>query len=204
MNEATAVFQDNQTATDAKEEPEQRPVENVDGYLVDEDGEIVGHAQHADEWHIATQDDAEWAMSLMLDEEATIAGLERKYAAILQHAKDQQAQHERRRRWLELRFGQELQAFARANLPRKGKTWTCPYGTVAFRTVAEKIDVKDEAAAIAWVKSVGLASAVKTIERLVISACKDLMLGTWDTIQPDPKAFERVRAHESVTIKTGV
>jgi hypothetical protein len=83
-------------------------------------------------------------------------------------------------------------------LPRKAdgtlkvKTWTCPYGTVAFRTVAQRVKIVEEEEAVAWLMEHN-PDAVKTKHTVLVSKINDLL---------DTPGIEIIPASESVTIKT--
>lgn len=173
----------------------------IDGYLVDDAGEIHGHTNCADEFHVVDQSSAEWVLAKMMDADAAISAVNAKEKVILENLRLERLHQQQRRQWFEFRFGPELKAYARANLRGKSKTWTCPYGKVAFRATQPALDITDESAAIAWVKSLGLTDAVKTTETLLISECKEKLLA-----DPPPlgHGIDVVPAGEKVTIKSGV
>ena len=64
--------------------------------------------------------------------------------------------------------------YAMSQLPRKAdgslrsKTWACPYGTVAFRTVAPKVAVEAEDVALEWARK-NCPSAIKLKESILVS-----------------------------------
>ena len=61
-----------------------------------------------------------------------------------------------------------------SQLPRKadgtlkGKTWTCPFGSIAFRTVAPRVAVEAEDVALAWARK-NCPSAIKIKESILVS-----------------------------------
>ena len=76
----------------------------------------------------------------------------------------------------------------------KAKTWTCPYGSVSFRTVAEKVKVVDEDETVEWLMHHN-PEAVKTKHTVLVSKLSDFAL-------EKAPGIEIVPATESVTIKT--
>ena len=68
----------------------------------------------------------------------------------------------------------QLQDYAMSQLPRKAdgslkaKTWTCPYGTVAFRTILPKVAVETEDLALAWARK-NCPAAIKLKESILVS-----------------------------------
>ncbi len=73
-----------------------------------------------------------------------------------------------------MHYGKELEAYAMSQLPRKadgtlkGKTWTCPYGTVGFRTIAPKVAVEAEETALEWARK-NCPAAIKIKESILVS-----------------------------------
>jgi O6-methylguanine-DNA--protein-cysteine methyltransferase len=109
--------------------------------------------------------------------------------------------HQARLDWLERQYNAQLQDYAMSQLPRKAdgtlkvKTWTCPYGTVAFRTIAERVKVVEEEEAVAWLMHHN-PEAVKTKHTILVSKLTGLTAGDL------PPGTEIIPATESVTIKT--
>jgi len=108
--------------------------------------------------------------------------------------------HMQRLEWLERQYNDKLQDYALSQLPRKAdgtlkvKTWTCPFGSVSFRTVAERVKVVDEEETVAWLMEHN-PEAVKTKHTVLVSKLSDFA-----TIHAP--GLEIVPASESVTIKT--
>jgi hypothetical protein len=65
-----------------------------------------------------------------------------------------------------------------SQLPRKadgslkGKTWTCPYGSIGFRTVAPRVAVEAEDTALAWARK-NCPAAIKIKESILVSQLPD-------------------------------
>jgi hypothetical protein len=102
--------------------------------------------------------------------------------------------------WLERQYNAQLQDYAMSQLPRKAdgtlkvKTWTCPYGTVSFRSVAEKVRVVDEEETVAWLMHHN-PEAIKTKHTVLVSKLSDFALD-------HAPGLDLIPASESVTIKT--
>ncbi len=173
----------------------------VDGYLVDEQGEVHGHVQVQGDFHVTTQSAAEWVLQRMMEEEAQLLALDSMERAIASNIQKLRGRHANRRRFLDFRFRSELEAFARANLRGKLKTWSCPYGKVSFRNQAAGVEITDEPAAIAWAKALGRTDAVKTTEKLLLSKIKDAILAD---PPPEGHGLAIKEARETVSIDTGI
>ena len=177
------------------------PFDIIDGELWDEEtGEYAGPASG---WITGSESPEDLALLVMrkrMDIEASIQAERAKMDAIIENARKMVAKHEARMIWLENRYDAQLQDYAMSQLPRKAdgtlrvKTWTCPYGTVAFRTVAEKVRVVDEEQAVAYCLKHD-PEAVKTKHTVLVSKLSDFALD-------HAPGLEIIPASESVTIKT--
>jgi hypothetical protein len=173
----------------------------IDGELWDtETGEYAGPASG---WITGEESPEDLALLIMrkrMDIEATIQAEKAKMEAIIENARKMVAKHEARLEWLERQYNAQLQDYALSQLPRKAdgtlkvKTWTCPYGTVAFRSIAEKVKVVDEEETVAWLMHHN-PEAVKTKHTVLVSKLSDFA-----TIHAP--GLEIIPASESVTIKT--
>jgi hypothetical protein len=173
----------------------------VDGELWDEEtGEYAGPMSGWIKGDESPEDLALLVMRKRMDIEATLQAERSKMDAIIENARKMVAKHEARMIWLENRYDAQLQDYAMSQLPRKAdgtlkvKTWTCPYGTVAFRTVAEKVRVVDEEQAVAYCLKHD-PEAVKTKHTVLVSKLSDFALD-------HAPGLEIIPASESVTIKT--
>jgi hypothetical protein len=140
-------------------------------------------------------------MRKRMDIEASIQAEKDKLDAITNNMVKMLGKHVARLEWLERQYNAQLQDYAMSQLPRKPdgtlrvKTWTCPYGTVAFRTIAERVKVVDEEQAVAYCLEHD-PEAVKTKHTILISKLTGLTAGDL------PPGTEIIPASESVTIKT--
>ena len=173
----------------------------VDGELWDEEtGEYAGPMSGWIKGNESPEDLALLVMRKRMDIEATLQAERSKLDAIVDYTRKMIAKHQARLDWLERQYNAQLQDYAMSQLPRKAdgtlrvKTWTCPYGTVAFRTIAEKVRVVDEEEAVAYLMHHD-PDSVKTKHTVLVSKLSDFA-----TIHAP--GLEIIPASESVTIKT--
>jgi phage host-nuclease inhibitor protein Gam len=186
--------------------PTVAPIEDADGYLLDEFGEIIGYREanperDGEQFHVTNANGAAWVLAKMMDAEASLAGIAAKQKAILENIAAERRTHEQRLAFFRFRYAGELELFARDNLPRGKKTWTCPWGSVSFRKVPAGVEVTDEAQAIEWCRVAGLTDGIKIKESLLISKVADALMA-----DPPPlgHGIEIRKESEKCTIKTGV
>jgi hypothetical protein len=173
----------------------------INGELFDEEtGEYAGPASG---WITGDESPEELALLVMrkrMDIEASIQAEKDKLDAITNNMVKLIGKHVARLEWLERQYNAQLQDYALSQLPRKAdgslkvKTWTCPFGSVSFRTVAERVKVVDEEETVAWLMHHN-PEAVKTKHTVLVSKLSDFA-----TIHAP--GLEIVPATESVTIKT--
>ena len=171
------------------------------GELWDEEtGEYAGPASG---WITGDESPEELALLVMrkrMDIEASIQAEKDKLDAITNNMVKLIGKHMARLEWLERQYNDKLQDYVLSQLPRKAdgtlkvKTWTCPFGSVSFRTVAERVKVVDEEETVAWLMHHN-PEAVKTKHTVLVSKLSDFA-----TIHAP--GLEIVPATESVTIKT--
>jgi len=173
----------------------------VDGELWDEvTGEYAGPMSGWIKGNESPEDLALLVMRKRMDIEATLQAEKAKMDAIVENTRKMVAKHQARLDWLEAQYNAQLQDYAMSQLPRKAdgtlkvKTWTCPFGTVAFRTVAERVKVVDEEQAVAYLAHHN-PEAVKTKHTVLVSKLSDFALD-------HAPGLEIIPASESVTIKT--
>ena len=171
------------------------------GELWDEEtGEYAGPASGWITGEESPEDLALLVMRKRMDIEADIQAEKAKMDAIIANMAKLIGKHQARLDWLEHRYNAQLQDYAMSQLPRKvdgtlkAKTWTCPYGSVSFRTVAEKVKVVDEEKTVEWLME-HYPDAVKTKHTVLISKLGNFAL--WKA-----PGIVIVPATESVTIKT--
>ena len=173
----------------------------INGEMFDEEtGEYAGPASG---WITGDESPEELALLVMrkrMDIEASIQAEKDKLEAITNNMVKLIGKHMQRLEWLERQYNDKLQDYALSQLPRKAdgtlkvKTWTCPFGSVSFRTVAERVKVVDEEETLAWLMDYN-PEAIKTKHTVLVSKLSDHALD-------NAPGLEIVPATESVTIKT--
>jgi hypothetical protein len=173
----------------------------IDGELYDDEtGEYAGPMSGWIKGNESPEDLALLVMRKRMDIEAAIDAETAKMHTILANCTSMINKHAARLAWLERQYNAQLQDFAMSQLPRKAdgslkaKTWTCPFGTVSFRTVAERVKVVEEEEAVAWLMHHD-PDSVKTKHTVLVSKLSDFA-----TIHAP--GLEIIPATESVTIKT--
>jgi hypothetical protein len=173
----------------------------IDGELWDEEtGEYAGPASGWIKGDESPEDLALLVMRKRMDIEANILAEKAKMDAVVENFRKMIGKHQARLEWLEHQYNGQLQEYAMSQLPRKAdgtlkaKTWTCPFGSVSFRTIAERVKVVDEEETVAWLMEHN-PEAVKTKHTVLVSKLSDHA-----TIHAP--GLEIVPATESVTIKT--
>ena len=103
----------------------------------------------------------------------------------------------------------QLADYAMSQLPRKAdgtlkaKTWTCPFGTVGFRTIAPKVAVEAEDVALEWAKR-NCPAAIKLKESILVSQLPEPIRTAMLEHPEDAKkaGFVVHEETQAVTIKT--
>lgn len=169
----------------------------IEGHVYDaQTGEYM-HPAEKDGFRIDDQATAEWFGEKIAEMDADIKALEMRKAALTANIDRQIADVQRHRDGMMFRYGAQLEAFAKANLPKGKRTWTCPFVSVAFRTVKASFRVRDESQALEWAKA-NCSEAVKVKESFLTSNVSDAM----KILAPD--VFDAVPERETVSIETGV
>jgi O6-methylguanine-DNA--protein-cysteine methyltransferase len=173
----------------------------IDGELWDtETGEYAGPASGWITGEESPEDLALLVMRKRMDIEAAIQAEKDKLDAITNNMVKIIGKQVARLEWLERQYNAQLQDYALSQLPRKAdgtlkvKTWTCPYGTVSFRTIAERVKVVDEEETVAWLMEHN-PEAIKTKHTVLVSKLSDHALD-------NAPGLDLIPATESVTIKT--
>lgn len=180
-------------------------IEIIDGMAFDaETGEFLRFVQKP-EFHVTDTASAEWLLEKASSLDADILALDARLKALAENLTAMKREKERQRDGLLYRFGKELEHVARENMPKGKKTWTCAYGSVAFRTTQPRLDVRDEDTALAWARS-ECPDAVKVKESLLKSLIPAEQTASLmcDPTKADALGFTVVPEGESVTVKTGV
>lgn len=176
-----------------------------DGYKIDpETGEVL-EFNAPPEFQVNDVEAFEWVMQKWQHEESEIVALEARKQAIIDNIDAMVRTHKQKVQSLKFRFENELAEFARNNMPKSKKTFTTPYGSVAFRSTPEKLEATNEELALAWAKQ-HCEQAVKVTEKFLISMVPDstkskLMANETDAIL---NGFQIKPAGETFTVKTGI
>ena len=182
----------------------------IDGELWDEEtGEYAGPASGWIRGDETPEDLALLVMRKRMDIEASIEAEKSKLDTITNNIVKIIARHTARLEWLEHQYNSQLADYAMSQLPRKAdgtlrsKTWTCPYGTVGFRTIAPKVAVDAEDVALEWAKK-NCPAAIKLKESILVSQLPEPIRTAMLEHPEDAKkaGFVVHEETQAVTIKT--
>ena len=162
-----------------------------------ETGELLYPAEK-EGFKVDDQRSAEWLGEKLLGLDADIAALELQKQAVCQNVDSMIADKKRHKDGMLWRYGPQLKAFAKANLPKGKRTWTCAFVSVAFRTVKAgfRLATTDDAA-MSWAKA-EYPDAVKVKESFLISQVPDSVKDA------NPIIFQSVPERETCNVETGV
>lgn len=191
-------------ATQAEHDAKSEPI--VQGeYLVDPDtGEVLGLVNRP-KFEVNDLASAEWVLEKMQTEDVEIMALQARLKALTENMATMIKAHQQKRAWLEMRFGPELAHYAKDNMPKGKKTWTCPYGQISFRSTNAKLAVRDEERILDWARQFE-PQAVKTTEKFQIGSLSDAARAQImdSPTLADSLGFDIVPAGENTSIKTGI
>lgn len=172
----------------------------VDGYRVNpETGEVVGHAEHDEVWRPQTREEVEWVLERMAEADAEILALDARLAALKSNLEAQRKAQERRLAFLNMRFGADLEKYARESLQATGwktKTLQLDNGRISFRTSRGTNKIVDMDAAVEWAE-IYVPDIVKKSVNVT-----DIITETGDLTQLN--FIESTPPSETVTITTGI
>lgn len=179
----------------------------IDGYKIDPaTGEVVEiTALPKPDFRVTDAESADWVLKKICDAESEIARLDMVLASVRERLEADRKAQARRVEYLKAKFGADLEEFAKENLPKGKRTWHGTWGEVAFRSTKPRLDIEDDAKALAWAKASPLTeSAVKVTEKLNKS---ELPADTVAFLLTDPElasiaGFKVVPASESCSIST--
>lgn len=151
-----------------------------DGFVYDvETGEVVGLAAESESgkfFQIETPEHADWVLGLLMVEEAAIAAIEARRAAINANLDSMLVRPRGRLDFLHFRFDVQLTSQARRDIEAAGgktKTAKYPHGRISFRAAPAKAEITDAGGALSFVMdwapdlvkmSVGPTDVLKAIE----------------------------------------
>jgi hypothetical protein len=176
----------------------------ISGELYDEEtGEYAGPASGWISGNETPEELAHLVLRRKMDIEAQLMAERAKLEAITANVQKGIDAIQRKADWLDRQYAEQVAEYAKSQLPRKAdgtyksKTWTCPWGSVSFRTTAPKLTVVDETAALQVVQALA-PEAIKVKQSILVSLIPDNVKAQL----ADFRGFEVTPAGESVTIKT--
>lgn len=140
-------------------------------------------------WVIADESRAAWAVDKVLTARERLARIKATCAAMI-------AEAQRDVESAESFFLPHLEAWARANPPRKGKTLKLTTGALSFRTVPGGPRVVDAAVCLEWARD-HAATAIVVKETLSAASIKDYVEATGEI----PPGVEVAEARESFDVR---
>jgi phage host-nuclease inhibitor protein Gam len=151
--------------------------------MFDLDNQAPDEVATPEVFRVVNEEHAAWVVNRILTVEEKIARLEAQY-------KKASAALAREKEALEARFMAPLEAWAEANLPRKGRTIHLLTGSLSFRAVKGGPRVADSAATLAWA-SEALPDAVitQTTRKVDAAAVKAYVMDTGE-IPPGVEIIE--------------
>lgn len=170
----------------------------VDGFIVStETGEVLGMEERGQQWLPENTRDVDWILGLLADADANILAIDARKQALLTNLEAQQADYERRRKYLLWRFENAIKKVATDELVGAStRTLKLDHGQVSFRKTPGKFQILDMEAAVNWAEANKPEAVV--VKRSVLSS----------TISADaPEVaewLERTPPGENCAIKTGV
>lgn len=151
------------------------------------DGPPLPDEARQEPWEITDESKAAWAVDKVLAARERLGRIKAACQAMVEQAEREVAD-------TEAFFLPQLEAWARANPPRKSKTIKLMTGSLAFRTVPGGPRVVDEGQCTDWAKRY-CPDAIKVVERLSVTAIKDYIANYGELppgveIAPDSERFD--------------
>lgn len=187
---------------------EETNIVNENGLIINtETGEVIGVEGIQETFEVKDVSSAEWVMEKMQICDSDILALEARKRVLIENIDSMIRPLQRKRDWLETRYGEGLQNVARGNL-KDTKTWKNPFGWISFRIIKGGLRVKDKDKALEWALHL-CPEAIKVSQEFQISRLPEdmknaLMIGHMTVPVSMVDAFEVTEDRESVTIQTGV
>ena len=151
------------------EETREPELVREDGWIIDPaTGEVVGAYGWLDKDEIETEQDLWLVQQQILKVESLIVGEQAQMKRIVEMCEKRIKALQRKRDWIEHKYGQSAFRVAREHMPKGRKTYTSPYGEVSFRTTKDRLVVDDHIQAVAWAKMVA-PDAVNKVETVLVS-----------------------------------
>jgi hypothetical protein len=186
-------------------------VERIGEDLFDvETGEYAGPADNTlPKGPLETEEDLLAFMNRINRAESDLVAERVRLKAVIDNCERMVELKRKRVEWLTAMYQNSAAQIAESLLPRKAdgsyrsKTYTCPWGQVAFRDVKSKVVVDNQQLAVAWAK-LNAPDAVKVVESVLVSKLPDDKVAEWIDSQDHnaPWGFTIEPGRQSVTLKT--
>jgi ADP-ribose pyrophosphatase YjhB (NUDIX family) len=186
-------------------------VERIGEDLFDvETGEYAGPADNSlPKGPLETEEDLLAFMNRINRAESDLVAERVRLKAVIDNCERMVELKRKRVEWLTAMYQTSAAQIAESLLPRKAdgsyrsKTYTCPWGQVAFRDVKSKVVVDNQQLAVAWAK-LNAPDAVKVVESVLVSKLPDDKVAEWVDSQDHnaPWGFTIEPGRQSVTLKT--
>lgn len=181
-------------------------VQERHGDLVYHIDTATGEVLHVDRpgFHVDSVPALEWLMERLSEQDAQIAALNARKAAVCENLDIQIKQIENKRKGLLYKYENELVEVARQNLPEGKRTFICPFGQVKFTKVAARLKVADPEKALHLAKTLGWENAIKRTEEFQISKLDAEQKQFAEANIEGMEGFEMTPATESFKVETGI
>ena len=161
-------------------------VERIGEDLFDvETGEYAGPADNTlPKGPLETEEDLLAFMNRINRAESDLVAERVRLKAVIDNCERMVELKRKRVEWLTAMYQNSAAQIAESLLPRKAdgsyrsKTYTCPWGQVAFRDVKSKVVVDNQQLAVAWAK-LNAPDAVKVVESVLVSKLPDDKVAEW-------------------------
>lgn len=161
-------------------------IERIGDDLFDTDtGEYAGPANsNLPDRALETEEELLAYMNRLSSAEADVLAETKRLQAVVANVEKLLALKNRRVEWLKARYELSANDVAEGLLPRKPdgtfrtKTYTCPWGQVAFREVKPKVAVANPELALRWAKE-NAPDAVKVVESVLVSKLPEEVTAKW-------------------------
>jgi len=187
------------------------PIERIGDDLFDtETGEYAGPANSTlPDRPLETEEELLAYMNRLSSAEADVLAESKRLQAVIANVEKMLALKNRRVEWLKARYERSASEVAEGLLPRKAdgsyrtKTYTCPWGKVAFTSVKPKVVIQSQELAVRWAKE-HAPEAVKVAESVLVSKLPETFIERWAAKEwaEDSIAFTIEPARQSVKVTT--
>lgn len=186
-------------------------VERIGDDLFDvETGEYAGPADNTlPKGPLETEEDLLAFMNRINRAESDLVAEQVRLKAVIDNCERMVELKKKRVEWLKAMYETSASSIAESLLPRKAdgsyrsKTYTCPWGQLAFRDVKPKVAIDNQQLAVAWAKH-HAPDAVKVVESVLVSKLPEDKVSEWLASEDHntPWGFTIEPGRQSVTIKT--